>query len=132
MNDKNDLLCIKCKELINRVIIKDGPGFLAFEDNDFNERCFLYLDLFDTNLFCYKCKKIYNNKKIKNYNLVLELNDDSFEGWELFTNYQDFEEKVAKLSNDSIDVGFDMKECECFADVIVKNKKIIFLIDKMI
>lgn len=132
MNDKNDLLCTKCNELIDRVIIKDGPGFLAFEDNDFNERCFLYLDLFDTDLFCYKCKKIYNNKKIENYNVVLELDEDSFDGWELFTNYQDFEERVAKLSNDNIDVGFDMKECECFANVIINNKKIYFLIDKVL
>jgi len=132
MDDKIDLFCVKCKELINRVIIKDGPGFLAFEDNDFNEKYFLYLDLYDANLFCNKCNKIYNNKKIKNYDLVAELDDDSFDGWELFNNYQDFEYKVAILSNESIDVGFDMKECECCAKVIIKNKKIYFFIDKVI
>jgi hypothetical protein len=132
MSDNKDLFCVKCKKLINRVLIKDGPGFLAFEDGDFNERYFLYLDLYDANLFCNKCNKIYNNKKIKNYDLIIELDEDSFDGWELFTSYQDFEERVAILSNDSIDVGFDMKECECFANVIINNKKIYFLIDKVL
>ena len=132
MNYKIDLFCKKCKEIPNKVIITDGPGLLSFEDMDFNEMLFLYIDIYETNIICDKCKNMYNNKKLKDYDIVVELNDESFEDWELFSNYQEFEDRVAIITNESIDVGFEMKECDFLANVIIKNKKIYFIIDKVL
>lgn len=132
MNVKNDLNCKKCKEPPNRVILTDGPGVLTFEDMDFNEMLFLYIDIYETNIICDKCKNIYKNKNLKNYDIVVEINEGSFEDCELFSNYQEFEDRVAIITNESIDVGFEMKECEFLANVIIMNKKIYFIISKVL
>lgn len=132
MNEKVNLYCKKCKEPPNRVILTDGPGVLIFEDMDFNEMLFLYIDIYETNIICDKCKNMYKNKNLKNYDIVVEINEGSFEDCELFSNYQELEDRVAIITNESIDVGFEMKECEFLANVIIKNKKIYFIIVKVL